>query len=416
MPIYANKSSEESTSPTKSNHTCGLFLAGGGARAAYQVGALTAIFNILNPQHDPYFTNPFRVITGSSAGAINAAAYVSRAHHPMEALRQMRELWLSVHTDSIYRSDLVGVFGNGLHWISLLLFGWMVPWIRSNTPRSLFDNAPLSRLMAEVFDQPALAANLQNNIIQAFGVSTTSYTNGQHYTFFQSSLDIPDWSAWRRRGLAQEIRIEHLLASSSIPFIFPAQCLHVDGKPQWSGDGSMRQLAPLSANIRLGADKILVISSNSGKSTTKSTPNGHDDSPHYPTLAQLGGHALSDIFIDGLSMDIERIERINYFLDHIPEQLRDKPGLKKITVLTLNPSKNIDEIALKHLQSLPRAVRAFLSVLGVSAKENRLSGGLVASYLIFEQSYTRELMSLGYADTWQRSQEIKDFFAKENYG
>ncbi|MDO5680611.1 MAG: patatin-like phospholipase family protein [Pelistega sp.] len=416
MPIHANKPSDAPSLSTHANPTYGLFLAGGGARAAYQVGALTAIFNILNPQHDPYYKNPFAIVTGSSAGAINAAAYVSRADNPMQALKQMRELWLSIHTDSIYRSDLVGIFGNGLRWITLLLFGWMAPWIRSNTPRSLFDNSPLAELLEEVFDAQALQENLQNKVIESFGVSATSYSNGQHYTFFQSCHEIEDWAAWRRQGLAQTISVNHLLASSAIPFIFPANCLKIDDKTQWCGDGSMRQLAPLSANIRLGADKILVISSNSGKSTTKSTQSEQEDALNYPTLAQLGGHALSDIFIDGLSMDIERIERINYFLDYMPEQVQHRPGLKKITVLTLNPSKNIDEIALKHLQSLPRAVRAFLSVLGVSAKEHHQSGGLVASYLIFERSYTQELMSLGYADTWQRSQEIKDFFAKENYG
>ena len=416
MPIHVNNPSTAQSSPVKSSCTCGLYLAGGGARAAYQVGALTAIFNILNPQRDPYFKNPFPVITGSSAGAINAAAYASRAQNPMEALRQMRELWLSIHTDSIYRSDLVGIFGNGFRWITLLLFGWMVPWIRSNTPRSLFDSSPLTDTLKEVYDADSVRENLEQRIIEAFAVTATSYSNGQHYTFFQSCHEYENWSAWRRQGLAQEIGLEHLLASSAIPFIFPAHCLSVDGRGQWCGDGSMRQLAPLSPNIRLGADKILVISSNSGKSTTKSAKSEQDGSINYPSLAQLGGHALSDIFIDGVSMDIERIERINYFLDHMPEQVRHKPKLKKISVLTLNPSKNIDEIALKHLQSLPRAVRAFLSVLGVSAKENHQSGGLVASYLIFEQSYTRELMSLGYADTWQRSQEIKDFFAKENYG
>lgn len=394
----------------------GLFFAGGGARAAYQVGALAAILDILNPQQSPAFENPFAVISGSSAGAINAAAYACRAQMPMLAAKQMRELWATLHTDAVYRSDLLGVFGNGFKWIVLVLFGWMTPWIRSTTPRSLFDNAPLAALLKEAVDFESLSNNLQQNIFQAVAVTATSYSDGQHYTFFQSKPGIKSWSRWRRSALAQDLRADHLLASSAIPFLFPAHCLMINDDTQWCGDGSMRQLAPLSASIRLGAEKIVVISANSGKSTTKLSQVTEQENRHYPSLAQLGGHALADIFLDGLAMDIERIERINYLLDYMPERLRYKPGLKNIEVLTLNPSKDIDEIALKHLQSLPRAVRAFLSVLGVSAQKHHRSGGLVASYLIFEQSYTQELISLGYTDTWQRSQEIMDFFAKDNYG
>lgn len=416
MPTRVNNSSTTSPSSLVQEPVFGLYLAGGGARAAYQVGALNAIFTILNPERNPYYPNPFQVVSGSSAGAINAAAYVSRAQQPMLALNQMREMWAALHTDSIYRSDLVGIFGNGFKWITLLLFGWMTPWIRSTTPRSLFDSSPLADLLTQVYDPKALQENLQQGVLDAFAVSATSYSNGKHYTFYQSENKVQPWSAWRRQGLAQSIGVNHLLASSAIPFIFPAHEMNVEGRLHWCGDGSMRQLAPLSASIRLGAEKILVISANSGKSTTKSESEGDEEMASYPSLAQLGGHALSDIFIDGLSIDTERIERVNYFLEKMPEQLKHKQGLKKIKVLTLNPSKHIDEIALKHLQSLPRAVRAFLSVLGVSAKEHHRSGGLVASYLIFEQSYTQELMSLGYSDTWQRSQEIKDFFAKENYG
>lgn len=380
-----------------------IFLSGGGARAAYQVGALKALMEIVNPDKKDVFNNPFAVISGTSAGAINAAAYASRAENPMASVAWLENWWSTLSTQSIYVSDVVGVFGNGLKWLLLLVFGWMNPWRQSHIPRSLFNNLPLYGLLKKSIHFDAFYKNLDAGVFDAFAVSATSYSNGKHYTFFQTKNDTQGWKGWQREGIAEKISTKHLMASSAIPFLFSAQPLTINKRIHWCGDGSMRQHNPLSPSIHLGADKILVISPHFGKHA----PQEHYGNDAYPSLAQVGGQALADVFIDGLSMDLERVDRINDILKNMSKEQQKQQKFKKIETFVLNPSKNIDEIALRHLHSLPRTVRVFLKVLGVSDKDN--SGALLASYMIFESSFARELIELGYGDTLGRSEEIRHF-------
>ena len=391
--------------------TTALVLTGGGARAAYQVGAMRAIMALLDPQKSPRFENPFPIVCGSSAGAINATGYACRAAHPHAAIRRLEHIWGKIHTADVYRSDPVGVFGNGLRWLGLLMFGWALKGWRDNAPKSLLDNRPLYKLLNCSMDFGNLQANLRRGHLQALAITASSYTSGNHLTFYQSSRPIKEWSGSSRYAVSEPIGLEHLMASSAIPFIFPAYRLPMADKWEWFGDGSMRQLAPISPAIHLGADRVMVISTSMhGDLQADETPHQSDQ---YPTLAQIGGHALSDIFIDGLSIDLERINRINNMLDSIPHGVQLGAGLKKIDVLTISPSKSIDEIALKHLNCMPESVRAFLRVLGVSGKHGKESGGLLASFLLFESAYTGELIELAFSDVMKRQEEIKAFFYGE---
>ncbi|HBP29198.1 MAG TPA: Patatin [Advenella kashmirensis] len=397
---------------TTSGPQTALVLTGGGARAAYQVGALQAILAILDPNKSAHFRNPFPIVCGSSAGAINATAYACRAAHPHAALKRLEKIWRSLHTADVYRSDPMGVFGNGMRWLGMLMFGWALQGLRDNAPKSLLDNRPLAKLLCGSIDFPNLQRNLHTGHLHGLAITASSYTSGNHLTFYQSSGPLDAWEGRRRYAIAEPITIDHLMASSAIPFVFPAAHLALGEKGEWCGDGSMRQLAPISPAIHLGADRVLVISTNAHGDTPTEEDSVHQ-SDQYPTLAQIGGHALSDIFIDGLSIDLERISRINTLLESVPPSVQLNTGVKKIDVLTISPSKSIDEIALKHLNFMPKSVRAFLRVLGVSGRPEKESGGLLASFLLFESAFTGELIELAFNDVMARQEEIKAFFYGE---
>lgn len=390
-----------------------LVLTGGGARAAYQVGALQAILAILDPGKSTRFQNPFPIVCGSSAGAINATAYACRAAHPHAAVRRLEKIWNGLHTARVYRSDPAGVFGNGLRWLGMLTFGWALQGLRDNAPKSLLDNRPLAKLLGSSIDFPNLQHNLHKGHLHGLAITASSYTSGNHLTFYQSSGPLDAWKGRKRYAIEEAITLDHLMASSAIPFVFPASRLPLADKWEWCGDGSMRQLAPISPAIHLGADRVLVISTSAHGDTPEAEENAAHQSDQYPTLAQIGGHALSDIFIDGLSIDLERISRINTLLDSVPPGVQLNAGVKKIDVLTISPSKSIDEIALKHLNFMPKSVRAFLRVLGVSGRPGKESGGLLASFLLFESAYTGELIELAFNDVMARQEEIKAFFYGE---
>ena len=409
MPIHPEKNSPASDHAASHREApVGLVFTGGGAKAAYQIGVLWALLDILDPHRRPGFRNPFQIICGSSAGAINATGYACRAAFPHASVRRLRHIWSNIKTSQVYRSDPVGVFGNATRWLSLLMFGWASPFIRAQSPKSLLDNRPLAHLLGRFMHFDNLRHNLRNHDLSALAITATSYTTGTHLTFYQSKHTMQEWQGFRRKSVACEIELRHLMASSAIPFVFPAQCLSVQAHTEWCGDGSMRQLAPISPAIHLGAEKVVVISTTDHN--IQEAVSFEHCSENYPTLAQLGGHALSDIFVDGLSIDLERIHRINSLLKVIPEQTELSPALKTIDVLTLSPSKSIDEIAMMHLKCMPQTVRAFLRVLGVSSKGGVHTGSIVASHLLFEAEFTTELINLAYVDTMQRIDEIKAFF------
>ncbi len=380
----------------------GLVLTGGGARAAYQVGVLDGVSSILQGAGWSPERNPYDIICGTSAGAINATALACHADNFDEGLQKVTQVWDGIAVDQVYRADSLGVLRSGARWLSLLSFGWLLRSWKANPPNALLDNTPLVTLLNRMLNFPRLDKALADGALHAIAVTASSYTAGRHITFFQSEADIEPWVRSQRLALRGQIGVEHLLASSAIPLIFPATPIYCNGRPEYFGDGSMRQLAPISPAIHLGADKVLVIGAGRLTEQVSETP----EFAQYPSLAQIAGHAMSSIFLDSLAVDIERMTRINLTLSVLTEEQRSRTPLRPVDLLIIAPSERLDEIAARHVHSLPGPIRMLLGAIG--ATEAR--GGALASYLLFEASYTTELIALGRKDALARKADVLAFF------
>lgn len=380
----------------------GLVLTGGGARAAYQAGVLDGVAMILHEAGWAPERNPYDIICGTSAGAINATALACHADNFDEGLQTVLGVWGRITVEQVYRADSLGVLRSGARWLSLLSFGWLLRKWKANPPNALLDNTPLVTLLNRMLNFPRLDEALLSGALHALAVTASSYTAGRHITFFQSEADIEPWVRSQRIALHSQIGVEHLLASSAIPLIFPATPIYCNGKREFFGDGSMRQLAPISPAIHLGADKVLVIGAGRLTEQQKET----SEFAQYPSLAQIAGHAMSSIFLDSLAVDIERMTRINLTLSMLTEEQRNRTPLRPVDMLIIAPSERLDEIASRHVHSLPGPIRMLLGAIG--ATEAR--GGALASYLLFESSFTGELISLGRRDALARKADVLAFF------
>ena len=320
--------------------TTGLVLTGGGARAAYQVGVLKAVARIRRECGAPA-SNPFPVITGTSAGAINAAALACRADNFDDAVRTLCEVWEGFHAEQVYRSDSLGVMRTGARWLTMMSLGWMIARWRRARPRSLLDNEPLEGLLQRLVPTHRFAEVMRSGHLRALAVSASSYGSGLHVTFYDAVDDIVPWTRSQRIAVRGEIRIEHLMASSAIPFVFPAVALNIQGHTEYCGDGSMRQSAPISPAVHLGAQRVLVI----GAGRMHEPPGVRAGSDEYPNLAQIAGHALSNIFLDALAVDVERLQRINATLKLLPASALAQTRLRPIDVLVIAPSQRLEPSA-----------------------------------------------------------------------
>jgi NTE family protein len=392
-----------------------LVLMGGGARAAYQVGVLKAIAAMLRDARrglDPGIVqghNPFPILVGTSAGAINAAALAAGSADFQDAVARIVRVWENFHAAQVYRSDLLGVLRSGARWLSLLSLGWLLRRSLRTRPRSLLDNGPLRELLLREVDFSQIGESLERGHLQALALGASSYTSGRHVTFYESltGRDIAD--KYQRIFVRAKINVEHLLASSAIPFVFPAVSIDIleaaGVAREYFGDGAMRQLSPVSPAIHLGAERVLAVGV--GQAGNPGVLPEFDASS-YPSLAQVAGHALSTIFLDAIVSDAERLEKMNQVAATMSEHERRAANLRPIEFLMISPSERLDAIASRHINALPGPIRVMLEALGT----HRGSGAGLASYLLFESSYTRTLIDLGYGDTIARRDEVMAFLTE----
>lgn len=370
----------------------GLILTGGGARAAYQVGVLKAIAELL-----PYRSRlPFDVVCGTSAGALNAVTLVVNARHFRKGVRYLLNIWNNAQVTDIYRADAIGVLANSLRWV----FGLMLSVLGSNWLNrvSLLDNTPLRTFLERTLPCELIQRHIDDGLVHAVSITASGYGSGHSVTFYQGAPDIEPWKRTRRVGVPTQIDIQHLMASSAIPFLFPA--VHVNR--EFFGDGSMRQIAPISSALHLGAERVLVVG-------VGHSPDSKEEKrakiEHYPALSEIAGHALDSIFIDGLEVDLERMQRINTILKAIPEEMHASLGLRHIEALLISPSQPLEKVAERYIRNLPWTIRLLLRVAGVM----RGSGANLVSYLLFDRHYCRALIDLGYQDALKRREEIVAF-------
>ena len=374
-----------------------LVLPGGGARGAFQVGVLKAIAELIPPRA----CNPFPVISGTSAGAINSVVLACKARHYGIAIDELERVWSHFRSKHVFRTDSWTMFKSSLHWMTAIVFGGLIV----GAPQSLLDNTPLRSLLSRNIRFPRIQSSIDNGYLDAVAVTAASYGSARSITFFQAAAGKRRWARTRRVGMRQELHLDHLMASIAVPMIFPP--VSIDS--EYFGDGAMRQATPLSPAIHLGADRILVI----GVRDETADPAADPRSPQqFPSLAQIAGYMLDMLFMDGLYSDLERMTRINQLIDSVEPLKRTGTLIKMrpLDTMVIVPSRDLRVIAHKHRKELPLPLRALLrGVGGKNPAENRL-----LSFLLFERGYTQELIDLGYKDAMAVKDQLRSFVMGED--
>jgi NTE family protein len=384
--------------------TVALVLMGGGARTAYQVGVLRALAGMLRMQPQPPRHFPFQVLVGTSAGAINATCLAAYATQGLNAFDQLADFWGALRSSAVYQLT-------------------MPPWARlhkvmaayclsrhARTHGAILDNTPLVNTLHHAIALGGIESALKSNAIDALAITASSYSSGVHWTFCHTAHDSPGqgWSRPGRRAEFQPITIEHLIASSAIPFLFPSTPLWVDGHAESFGDGSMRQVSPLSPALHLGAKKIMVIGVGQPQRSGFAAHAG-EHSGRPPTLGGIAGHAMASVFHDTLQADVEQTQRVTNTLKNLPLDLAAALPYRSVNVLAIQPTESLDAMAHRHVGELPAATRNALGGLGIL----KGGGGALASYLLFEPGFVQTLIAMGESDAYARKTELMTFFASD---
>jgi NTE family protein len=389
------------TRPSRLIHA--LVLMGGGARTAYQVGVLKAVGVMLGQhQHRPW-DFPFQVLVGTSAGALNVASLASVATQGLGAFEKLEQFWLRLRSSDVYALDVPS-------WVRFSRLAVVFSlWRHANRHNAALNNMPLVNTLHHAISLQGIDDALQANAIDAVAVTASSYTTGIHWTFCHTRDNYVS-AAWKRPGRRAEFQpltIEHLMASSALPFIFPATPLWVDGRREYFGDGSMRQLSPLSSAMQLGAHRILVVGvGQPQRSGLVSEPIG--GLARQPTLGGIAGHAMASVFHDTLQADVEQAQRVTRTLQQLPREVAAALPYRSVEVLAIHPSQSLDALAQSCSHELPGSVRRALGGLGALK-----GGGAMASYLLFEPGFVRALVELGTRDANARKEELLAFFSAE---
>ncbi len=368
-----------------------LVLSGGGARGSYQVGVIKAIGEIIKEQNLP---NPFSFICGVSAGAINASFMASQCHEFHRGTEKLVDLWASLDSPQVFKTDVISIGKIGLSWMGELSFGGSMNPIEG---RSLLNTEPLSILLKKNLDLAQIRSNIENNQLKALSISALDYYTSETVTFVQGDPELPNWKKLRRRSEKTNIEAQHVMASSSIPFLFPSTQVG----DRHFGDGCVRNLAPLGPALYMGADQLLVIGVRMGGEITQ------DDVVFplkTPSISRVVNVILNSILLDGIETDIERLQRINEFLRRVPKQHQQNLNFRPVSSLFISPSRDIGKIAAQMSNKLPRVIKYLLKGLGPLNEASEL-----ISYLLFEKEFLCSLIDMGFEDGMKQKEAITRF-------
>lgn len=421
-PLLVRKSADDSlgttlTSPLKSDETCyGLVLTAGGARGAYQAGVLKRIGEIRSLEGRP---TPFPIVTGASAGAINGAAIAAGADNFRETTRRLAQVWSEIQIGDVFRTDTLAFGGIAAKWIRDLSFGAI---FGGGSAQSLLDASPLRGFIAKQIPFGRIQPFIERGLLYALGVNATNYHSGKSYTFIQGRSGHPIWERSRRLAYPVKMGVEHILASSAIPIVFPPVLIRADFGDYYYGDGALRLIAPFSPAIRLGANRVFAIGIRSQRASEETTQAdlGGGKRPvmrRPPVLAEILGVALNSIFLDHLDADLDHLVRMNELIMHyvhsgsaVSSPPRDavKTPMRIVLPLVVNPSVDLGKLAEDFSRKLPLTIRYLLEGLGSS----RSQSSDLMSYMLFDPSYCRALVDIGYRDAGERIAEVEQFLVE----
>ncbi len=381
----------------------GLVVTGGGARGAYQAGVLKRIGEIKRVQTHG---NPFSIITGSSAGAINGTALAAGSDDFASTTKVIAGLWSRLQPSDIFRCGVLSQTRNSLTWIMDLSFGGV---LGGGNARSLLDAAPLRHFLSAHLDFDRIQDNIRRGYIYAIAISATNYNSGKSYLFIQGKKGHPLWNRSRRVTLATKITVDHVCASAAIPLVFQPVKLKTARGTAFFGDGCVRLQQPLSPIIRLGAQKAFVIGVRC--ETLEHQEEAADQ--RDPSLAQVMGVLLNAIFLDHLSTDIEHLERLNQVVGSgriSPPDTAGSEKMRRLTPFLIAPSVDLSELAEEHRRDMPYLIQYFVNSLGRDAT----SCADLMSYLLFTSKYTSALIDIGYNDADRQIDEIESFLYSDD--
>jgi NTE family protein len=372
-------------------------MSGGGARAAYQVGFLRTL-----AQRFPELDLP--IVTGVSAGAINAALLAATEGSLAARAGALAEVWSALHPRDVYSAGALALARNVARTALRLVSGGA---FKTSRLYSLVDTAPLGKLLerslcAEKGEIPGIERNLAAGALRAVAITASSYATGQSVTFIQGR-DIQLWERAHRRSVACKLRVEHVMASAALPLLFPA--VEVGGR--WFGDGGIRLTAPLSPAVHLGARRIIAISTRYGRSQVEADQPATDG---YPPIAQIAGVLFNAVFLDLFDADALTLQRVNRVVERLPPEAHG--DLARVELLLLRPSRDLGRLANEYEAELPRAFR--FMTRGLGTRETRSNDLL--SLVMFQPDYLARLIALGEADALARMAEIESFLAAPAVG